>query len=56
MEDCGLAYGAIDMIVTPQGKYIFLEVNPSGQYGWIEALTKMPISKAIAETLATPHH
>jgi len=50
----GLAYGAIDMIVTPKGEYVFLEINPSGQWLWIEQATGMPISRAIAETLAVP--
>lgn len=54
MELSGLAFGAIDMIVTPQGDYVFLEVNPSGQWQWIEVLTGMPISRAIAELLAHP--
>lgn len=44
-------FGAIDMIVTPKDKYVFLEVNPSGQWGWIEALTGMPISEALADLL-----
>ncbi len=34
----GLAYGAIDLIVTPEGEYIFLEINPHGQFLWLEAL------------------
>ncbi len=54
MKKWGLAYGAIDMILTPEGKYVFLEINPNGQWFWIEQLTGMPISKAIAETLANP--
>lgn len=51
MKSCGLKFGAIDMIVTPSGQYVFLEVNPSGQFGWIEELTGLPISSAIAEAL-----
>ena len=54
MEKCGLTFGAIDMILTPTGEYVFLEVNPSGQFGWIENLTGLPISKSIAETLSNP--
>ncbi|KKT57254.1 MAG: RimK domain protein ATP-grasp [Candidatus Giovannonibacteria bacterium GW2011_GWC2_44_9] len=49
-----LQFGAIDMILTPKGDYVFLEVNPSGQWGWIEAITGMPISKAIADLLVDP--
>ena len=49
-----LQFGAIDMILTPKGDYVFLEVNPSGKWGWIEAITGMPISKAIADLLVDP--
>jgi glutathione synthase/RimK-type ligase-like ATP-grasp enzyme len=47
-----LCFGAIDMIMTPDGEYIFLEINPNGQWAWIEDLTGLPISNAIAELLA----
>jgi glutathione synthase/RimK-type ligase-like ATP-grasp enzyme len=49
-----LQFGAIDMAITPEGDYVFFEINPSGQYLWIEDLTKAPISEAIAELLANP--
>ena len=49
----GLCYGAIDMILTPDGRYVFLEINPNGQFGWIENITGFPISAAIARLLAT---
>lgn len=32
----GLNYGAIDLIVTPDDQYIFLEINPNGQWLFIE--------------------
>ena len=50
----GLSFGCIDMIVTPKGEYIFLEINPNGQWLWIEHLTGMPISQAIADLLTDP--
>lgn len=46
-----LQFGAIDMIITPKNKYIFLEINPNGQWGWIEQLTGLSISKALADLL-----
>jgi glutathione synthase/RimK-type ligase-like ATP-grasp enzyme len=46
-----LNYGAIDMIVTPNGEYVFLEINPTGQYQWLEAMTGLPITDSIVETL-----
>jgi hypothetical protein len=49
----GLSYSTIDLIVTPQGDYVFLELNPNGQYLWIEQRTGLPISDAIAEMLIT---
>ena len=48
----GLRYGAIDMVLTPDGRYVFLEINPSGQYLWVEQATGLPISDAIADLLA----
>lgn len=53
MRRWGLYFGAIDMILTPDNEYVFLEINPNGQWGWIEALTRMPITKSLAELLAT---
>jgi MvdD family ATP-grasp ribosomal peptide maturase len=46
-----LNYGAIDIIVTPDDKYIFLEINPVGEFFWLEDSPGMPISQAIAEIL-----
>lgn len=34
-----LSYGAFDMIVTPDGEYVSLELNPNGQWLWIELIT-----------------
>lgn len=33
-----LNYGAIDLIVTPNGDYVFLENNPGGQFLFVEQL------------------
>jgi len=51
VEQLGLCYGAIDMVLTPDGRYVFLEINPNGQYLWIEGLTGLPISDAICDLL-----
>lgn len=47
----GLNFGTIDMIVTPDNQYLFLEINPNGQWGWIEILTGLPISDSLAKLL-----
>lgn len=47
----GLRYGAIDLIERSDGEFLFLEVNPNGQYGWLETQLGLPISEAIAQQL-----
>jgi glutathione synthase/RimK-type ligase-like ATP-grasp enzyme len=46
-----LRFGAIDLIVTPDGEYVFLEVNPNGQWLWLEHASGVPISSAIADLI-----
>ncbi|PYP86383.1 MAG: MvdC family ATP-grasp ribosomal peptide maturase [Blastocatellia bacterium AA13] len=53
MARLGLIYGAIDMIRTPEGEYVFLEVNPAGEWGMLEKNLGLPISEAIAEALVS---
>lgn len=48
----GLVYGAIDMRRTSGGEYLFLEVNPAGQWLFVEQRTGLPIGRAVAEHLA----
>jgi glutathione synthase/RimK-type ligase-like ATP-grasp enzyme len=51
VERLGLRYGAIDMVVTPDDRYVFLEINPNGQYLWIESAAGLPITDAICDLL-----
>lgn len=54
MAHFGLNYGAIDIIVTPDGRHVFLEVNPVGEFFWLELMPPhFPISEAIAKILLT---
>jgi glutathione synthase/RimK-type ligase-like ATP-grasp enzyme len=34
----GLHFSTSDMIVTPDGRYVFLEMNPNGQFLWVQEL------------------
>ncbi len=47
----GLQFGAIDLILTPAGKYVFLEINPNGQWEWIETSSGLPIAQTLADLL-----
>lgn len=51
MERLQLRYGAADFIVGPNGQWTFLEVNPCGQWDWIQGKTGLPIAEAIADDL-----
>lgn len=51
MARLGLCQGAIDMIVTPTGEYVFLEVNPHGEWGMLQRDLGLPIADAIADAL-----
>lgn len=48
----GLNFGCIDLIVKPNGEYVFLECNPNGQWLWIEQVTGQKISDSIATFLS----
>lgn len=54
LKQCGLRFGAFDLIVTPGGEYVFLELNPNGQWYWIELATGAPMADAMADLLANP--
>ncbi len=51
VERLGLKFGAIDLIKTPDGEYFFLEINPNGQWAWIENETDLKISDSIIDFL-----
>ncbi|MGH3327460.1 MAG: hypothetical protein ACRDPT_06650 [Streptomycetales bacterium] len=45
VDRLGLAFAALDFIVTPTGAWVFLEANPNGQWGFVELATGQPISE-----------
>ncbi len=51
MDEFKLNYGAIDLILTPDDEYYFLEVNAAGEYFWLDELCNYEISKQIAAVL-----
>ncbi len=42
----GLVYGAFDFIRTPDGHLVFLEVNPTGEWAWLENELGLPMREA----------
>ena len=51
MDYFSLNYGAIDVILTPEGRHVFLELNPCGEFFWLERAPGLPVSDAIADLL-----
>ncbi len=47
-----LRYGAFDFVVTPSSEPYFLEVNPGGQWAWLERATGAPMTNAMARALS----
>ncbi len=53
MRRLGLVYGAIDFRVRPDGEHVFFEINPSGQWLFIEERTGLPITRTFVDALAS---
>ncbi|MDI7174870.1 MvdC/MvdD family ATP grasp protein [Leptospira santarosai] len=51
MKHFELNFSAIDLILDENNNYVFLEINPNGQWAWIEQLLNYPISLSIANYL-----
>lgn len=48
-----LNFSAIDLVLTPKDEFVFLEINPNGQWAWIEEMTGLPISQAMINLLTS---
>jgi glutathione synthase/RimK-type ligase-like ATP-grasp enzyme len=51
LKRLGLVFGCVDMIVTPDGDHVFVEVNESGQFLFVERYCGLPLLDAFAELL-----
>ncbi|MFD7788166.1 MvdC/MvdD family ATP grasp protein [Streptomyces nojiriensis] len=52
MRGLGLVYGAVDLRRRPDGQYVFFEVNPAGQWLFVEERTGLPITREVAALLS----
>ncbi len=46
-----LQFAAIDLLVTPDGQYVFVDLNGNGQWGWIENHTGLPLTETLVNLL-----
>ncbi len=56
MKKLDLNCGSIDMIVTPQLEFVFLEVNPVGQFGMVSHPCNYYLHREVAQHLQTLSH
>jgi glutathione synthase/RimK-type ligase-like ATP-grasp enzyme len=57
MRHLGLVYGAIDLMRTADGDYVFLEINPAGEWLFVSERSGQPITEAMADHLiGLDHH
>lgn len=50
----GLRFGALDLARRPDGRYCFFEVNPNGQWAWLERQTGLPLRAKLTDLLLEP--
>ncbi|WP_194837982.1 hypothetical protein [Nocardia sp. XZ_19_369] len=51
MGALGLSFGVLDIRLGLDGEYYFLEVNPQGQFAYLEIKTGLPIFRSLANLL-----
>lgn len=50
----GLQYASMDMILSQEGEYVWVEANPNGQFLWLAPPTDLPMAEAMANLLYDP--
>jgi hypothetical protein len=53
VSDFGLEFGALDLARRTDGGYTFFELNPNGQWAFVEQRTGQPLRSTLAELLTT---
>lgn len=49
----GLVFASMDLILTTAGDYVFLELNPNGQWLWLEHRLGLPLTRSLADLLCS---
>lgn len=51
MQIFDIKFASLDMIITPEGDFVFVELNPNGQWLWLEMELGIPLVKTMADLL-----
>jgi glutathione synthase/RimK-type ligase-like ATP-grasp enzyme len=55
MGSFGINFASIDMIVTPEGEFVFLDLNPNGQWLWLQEELGLPLVAGMADLLTSEY-
>jgi hypothetical protein len=55
MRSFEINFASIDMILTPDDEFVFLELNPNGQWLWLELELGLPLVASMVDLLTTHH-
>ncbi len=55
MSHFDIKFGAFDFSVDRNGEWFFLEINPNGQFGWLEIATGDKLTDALIKLLIADH-
>jgi hypothetical protein len=55
VDSFGTNFASMDLIVTPEGEFVFLDLNPNGQWLWLETELGLPLVSSMADLLTTYH-
>jgi glutathione synthase/RimK-type ligase-like ATP-grasp enzyme len=55
MRSFEINFASIDMIVTPDGEFVFLDLNPNGQWLWLEEELGLPLVAGMADLLTSEY-
>lgn len=50
----GLQFSSADFVVLPDGEWVFIELNPNGQFYFLVPSTGLPMAEAMADLLCSP--
>jgi hypothetical protein len=54
MGSLGLHFGRLDFLIDEEDSWWFLEVNPNGQFGWLDPRNERGVLSAIAAAAESP--
>lgn len=58
MDDLKLSFGRLDLLLDDEERYWFCEVNPNGQFAWLDLSGEFGLLQAVANEISpsTEHH